>query len=451
MSHSDGYGKLYSYGEHNRLDQVSDRDGSGDTVVVTNLYDGRGQRVAKLAGGNTTHFIFGLNGELLGEYEDDQAPVKEYIFLNGQPITVIATETIVTGPNLETIIDNGDPETSSVGSWKTKTNKQPYGVDYQKKNKVNKFYRWTPALTAGSYEVWAWWQSGGSNWSTQVDYTIVHDGITDIETRSHQSSGGQWNLLGTFIYDGLGSEYIEIEAANGVTSADAIKWIELDSAPTQQQVNTYFVHTDHLGTPRVVTNDLQTTIWRWDSTPFGDSTPNENPDGDSNDFTLNLRFPGQYYDTKSGLHYNYFRTYDPSTGRYIESNPIGLRGGVNTYSYAEADPIKYVDPHGLIIIPPEWGDWGIELTCVRMRLLVYMTCKIRSTRCNGQSDSCPELVAKAELALKCASMQEILSQTCYPDSSPFNHKQVIDDALNRAERCLRLYGQKCGPNQCPAP
>ena len=57
--------------------------------------------------------------------------------------------------------------------------------------------------------------------------------------------------------------------------------------------------------------------------------------------------PGQYYDTETGTHYNYFRDYDPSIGRYMESDPIGLRGGLNTYSYTYQDPIRRSDPQGL--------------------------------------------------------------------------------------------------------
>jgi len=69
-------------------------------------------------------------------------------------------------------------------------------------------------------------------------------------------------------------------------------------------------------------------------------------DGDGNGFTLNLRFAGQQYDGETGFHYNYFRTYDPATGRYITSDPIGLNGGLNTYAYVTNNPLRYIDPTG---------------------------------------------------------------------------------------------------------
>jgi RHS repeat-associated protein len=60
------------------------------------------------------------------------------------------------------------------------------------------------------------------------------------------------------------------------------------------------------------------------------------------------RLPGQYYDTETNLHYNYFRDYDPIIGRYIQSDPIGLSGGLNTFTYVDNQPLGYSDPKGLV-------------------------------------------------------------------------------------------------------
>jgi len=107
-------------------------------------------------------------------------------------------------------------------------------------------------------------------------------------------------------------------------------------------------------------------VWRWDQQePFGVNVPDENPSG-LGAFDLPLRLPGQYFDKETNLHYNYFRDYDPSTGRYEESDLIGLKGGLNTYVYAP-NPLQYTDPYGLSgsqspafywKLLPTYGNWG---------------------------------------------------------------------------------------------
>jgi RHS repeat-associated protein len=123
------------------------------------------------------------------------------------------------------------------------------------------------------------------------------------------------------------------------------------------------LHTDHLNTPRTVTRPSDNQLrWRWDPDPFGASAPNQNPQG-LGTFVYHLRLPGQYFDTETALHYNYFRNYDPQIGRYVESDPIGLQGGINPYRYAYANPIEYIDPLGLEGVGP-WNSpqtlnqWG---------------------------------------------------------------------------------------------
>jgi RHS repeat-associated protein len=118
--------------------------------------------------------------------------------------------------------------------------------------------------------------------------------------------------------------------------------------PNGAGVNLFYVHTDHLNTPRRISRPSDNVVlWRWDSDPFGTTVANEDPDGDSNLFAYSLRLAGQYFDAETGLHYNYMRDYDPAVGRYVESDPIGLDGGLNTYLYAQAQPLLHFDPYGL--------------------------------------------------------------------------------------------------------
>jgi RHS repeat-associated protein len=103
----------------------------------------------------------------------------------------------------------------------------------------------------------------------------------------------------------------------------------------------YAIHTDHLGAPRAVTDEDQETVWQADYSPFGLI------DIQTQTIALNLRLPGQYEDQETGTYYNYQRDYDPSTGRYLTSDPIGLKGGLNTYAYVGGNPINAIDPLGL--------------------------------------------------------------------------------------------------------
>jgi RHS repeat-associated protein len=103
-----------------------------------------------------------------------------------------------------------------------------------------------------------------------------------------------------------------------------------------------YLHVDHLMTARLATDTSENVGWRWEGLAFG-GTGAQTLGG----VDVALRFPGQYFDTESGEHYNYFRYYDPSTGRYKRSDPIGLIGDTNTYWYASAAPVKETDFRGL--------------------------------------------------------------------------------------------------------
>lgn len=171
----------------------------GGSTVGVYSYSKTNQRTKKVAGGNTTHYVYGIGGLLYGEYDNTGVLIREHVWLNGEPLAQI---------------DSGSPE-----------------------------------------------------------------------------------------------------------------------VPT-------YLHTDHLMTPRYGTNAGGSTVWTWDSGAFGKEAP-------TGSATVNLRFPGQHYDAESTLHYNWNRYYNPATGRYISSDPMGLDEGLGTYNYVEQNPLLHLDPHGL--------------------------------------------------------------------------------------------------------
>ncbi len=115
----------------------------------------------------------------------------------------------------------------------------------------------------------------------------------------------------------------------------------------------YYYHNSHIGTPVMMTDENGAIVWQADYAPFGSAHIVLNT------VENNLRFPGQYYDSETGLHYNYHRYYDPDTGRYLTPDPIGLAGGINPFVYSYNNPINAIDPLGLFTSNFQ-GNWVIN-------------------------------------------------------------------------------------------
>jgi RHS repeat-associated protein len=171
-----------------------------------------------------------------------------------------------------------------------------------------------------------------------------------------------------YFYDEDGSLLYEL-GAGGANSTGSAHYVYLPTPSGPMPIafyngsKHYAVQTDHLNTPRRLTNSSKQVAWQWAFSAFGDEQPTTGskryvdpvttPNAGSTtiaDVTFNLRYPGQYYDKESGLSYNYFRSYDSRTGRYTQSDPIGLDGGWNQYGYVSGNPLSKIDPDGLIEI-----------------------------------------------------------------------------------------------------
>ncbi|MEO8306260.1 MAG: RHS repeat-associated core domain-containing protein [Betaproteobacteria bacterium] len=179
--------------------------------------------------------------------------------------------------------------------------------------------------------------------STGHKYWVNGLGQRVAKTGSGVATGANY-----FLYDEQGHLIGEYDAA-GATRQELIYLADTPVASVRPSagggVDVFSIYSDHLDTPRLITNQLNQIVWEWKIDTFGAGSANENPSGQGA-FSFNLRFPGQYYDGETGLHYNYFRDYDPGVGRYVESDPIGIWGGLNTYTYVANNPLRYLDPTG---------------------------------------------------------------------------------------------------------
>jgi RHS repeat-associated protein len=151
----------------------------------------------------------------------------------------------------------------------------------------------------------------------------------------------------SFIWTGVPEGAYELTAVVTDDSGARIGSSIVNVAVSRAELKMYFIHVDHLNTPRYVADAAGTVVWKWEQQePFGSNMADEDPSG-LGFFDLVLRFPGQYFDNETSSHYNYFRDYDSGTGRYVESDPIGLAAGINTYAYVDSSPLLGRDLLGL--------------------------------------------------------------------------------------------------------
>jgi len=199
-------------------------------------------------------------------------------------------------------------------------------------------FTWTPTLpSAGSWRILVRWPVSSGN-TAAARYTVTHAGGTTVITLNQKQNGGVWNSLGTYsLTPGAGHKVTLAASTDGTTIADAL----LFAGPTVQPANLLYVHADHLGSPQKLTNTSQAIAWDGVFDPFGEEVALTGL------AAMPMRFPGQYADDETGYSYNYFRDYEPTLGRYTQSDPVGLDAGFNTYAYVDSNSLKRIDALGL--------------------------------------------------------------------------------------------------------
>jgi RHS repeat-associated protein len=144
-------------------------------------------------------------------------------------------------------------------------------------------------------------------------------------------------------FDSAGNRLAEYDQATGSLLRDYV-WFEGQPIAVLEAGQVYLVRTDHIGRPSFATDQSSTVVWTVDCLPFGEVFV-------STGTPINLRFPGQWFQAESGLHQNWMRDYDPTTGRYIQPDPLGLIEGSSLYGYAWQKPGRWIDPTGEQTVP----------------------------------------------------------------------------------------------------
>jgi RHS repeat-associated protein len=196
---------------------------------------------------------------------------------------------------------------------------------------------WNPSTNPDGTTV----QKAGMSYVYDEDGTLIADTLTGGATTT-------W---------GQSARYIYLPTASGPMPVAAI-----------YGTKHYAVQSDHLNTPRRLIQSDGQVAWQWSYSAFGDEQPtiaknrfaNTNLNQSFGTTTVaavmfNLRYPGQYFDQESGLHYNWHRSLDSKTGRYTQTDPIDLRGGWNRFSYVGQNPLSLSDPSGLVSLVGQVG------------------------------------------------------------------------------------------------
>ena len=269
-------------------------------VVAEYSYNGKGERIRKTVNGQTINFRYGPDSKLLGEYDGDGNPLREYIYLEGQPLAELSFNVATTATTLQS---------------------DPRCVPRKARNKHERHWRTT---------------IGGSD-SKHRKKNIYTSDTTPYGSRGCGVTNSEL-IKGEMKQCGHRTAVAQRECHD---KRERKRDMDIPQSIMRDTTSLAYLHTDHLGAVVKATDENQNLIWDVVRRPFG------NRSLITAQIEMPLGFPGQYYDEESGVFYNYFRDYDPSTGRYLQSDSIGLDGGLNTYAYGGGNPLSHIDPTGL--------------------------------------------------------------------------------------------------------
>ena len=470
----------YNHANRHILAAGINTDGTG--FIVFYHHNALGQRIEKQSGSDTEYYHYNTAGALVGVYDANHQVKNEYIYFDGEVIAVVTRPTI-TNVVSETVFISSEAAndgwikesstTSSAGGTVNVSQNTDRAVRAGD-DKQNREFRGrllfdiglipaeleviSATLTlkrnsssivgsgAGNISV-KLLPSAGSVVSNSFQQTAIAavGSINDGSTATVNFSTESIDAINAARANGEQTVSLRLEASaltndggNDYTGYFSREYS--DSAKHPKLAVTYGIRTttvgnpqviyalnDHLGTTRRLIDENQDTVWSAQYLPFGEVTTDEDPDGNGEAISFALRFPGQYYDSETGLHYNYFRTYDPALGRYLSSDPLGLIDGPNTYAYVGGNPVNFSDPRGLsrnvspidhLVYPPITNtDPGCKMIGNKLVCTEEQKCRIV-----GNKRVCTEDPKDKDLSCKqkverdykdCKLNGKVLNQWCY--------------------------------------
>jgi RHS repeat-associated protein len=260
--------------------------------------------------------------------------------------------------------------------------------------------------------------------------SYTNDGLGERVTRSGYGASTLPGGGEAFVYDQAGHLLGEYGASNGKAIQETVWLGDLPVAEQGPGNSRRYIAPDHLGSPHQITDPGRSPVWLWDHDPFGNGAP-------TGSFAYNLRFPGQYFDSETGLHYNGFRDYDPTTGRYVQSDPIGLKVGLNAYVYVAGDPVGATDFSGLDGSAPPIGQGNWFRNFIYDQITSYL---IRMFDAFGTTFAalinCANGVIPAQPSI---TLRDIKNEISFNDANSLAGNPNAEDVIN-AYLCMNYPG-----------
>ncbi len=358
-------GRHYAYNGAGRVKRVQ----QGTTIYGEYTYGADQLRTRKEVNGVTTIYHYDLAGNMLAESDSQTGHAVDYIYADGERIALKTETAVVASAPVEVnnLALGEKTKQSSSFSYNAVDSSADLAVDG---NTDGHYVMGSVAITNNDYQ--AWWQveldaqanigririHNRTEASEKLKdfYVLVSDSSfrnKSLATLLSDSSIDRYYHAGTLSaasldipFSGVNGRYVRIQ----LTGTDHLQLAEVEvleavassgSSQNDPVDNLHYYINDHLGTPQRTLDESQVITWQAEYEAFGQAIVTRQI------IVNNHRFPGQYYDAETGLHYNWHRYYNAEIGRYVTSDPIGLGGGMNTYAYVYGNPLKYVDRSGL--------------------------------------------------------------------------------------------------------